>query len=325
MPKAELHVHLEGTMTPQTHRRIAERNGVAVEGDVGDAHRCADFQSFLRAFLGAVKAIKKPIDLGEIAHEYLDRAADEGIRHIEFLFSPATLRMFSPDLDLEESVRAIFAEFECGRVQHKISSSLVFDVVRNLGLDAALADIALAQRCREFGVVGVGLGGDEANFPTRAFAHAFEVARKAGLRRTAHAGEAAGEESIVDAVLVLDAERIGHAVAARGKPAVLKLLCDRGVAVDACLTSNSATGALPRGELHPLKEFLDAGITVTLNSDDPAFFGSSLLDEYERAAQLGLQKSDLAALASNSFKAAFVADEQKKVWLGELEGYLAPT
>jgi adenosine deaminase len=326
LPKAELHVHLEGTMAPETYRRIAERNGIAVRADAAQTYRCNDFASFLRAFLTTVKALQKPEDFAEVTREYLAHAAAEGIRHVELLFSPATPRALSPHLDLEAAVAAIGAEIDAAKETTGISALLIFDIVRNLGTNAALRDTKLAERFMNHHVVGIGLGGDEQNYPANAFADVYESAANAGLRRTAHAGEAAGANSIVEAVMVLRAERIGHGIAASKNPKVIKLLLDRNVAIDACPTSNKVTGAVAAGRSHPMKEFFDAGITVTLNSDDPAFFGASLLDEYENAAaNLGFGRSEIVRLAENSFKASFATEEKKKMWLAELERFVAAT
>ncbi len=269
-----------------------------------------------------VKALRTPEDFADIAADYLQRSVDEGVRHVEFFFSPATLRYFNEKVDLEGIVASIHDASAKARHEHGISSLLIFDMVRNLGEAAAMADLDLAQRCREYGVVGVGLGGDERRFPARDFIAAFGRAESMGLRRTAHAGEADGRQSVVDAIELLHAERIGHAVAAAGEEDVLSLMRDRGVAIDACLTSNTVTGALKRDDVHPIAEFLRSGLTVTLSSDDPAFFGVSLLDEYESAARHGLGRSELVSLARNSFEASFAPEKEKRSWLQELDAYV---
>jgi adenosine deaminase len=194
-------------------------------------------------------------------------------------------------------------------------------MVRNLGEAAAFEDLALAERSRAYRVVGVGLGGDERNFPARDFKATFARARQMGLRTTAHAGEAAGAESIVDAVELLGAERIGHGIAARGDRSVMELLRTHSVVVDACPTSNVVTGAVRNRRAHPLYEFLSEGLTVTLSSDDPAFFGASLVDEYVALAEQGFPAVELSHLARNGFKASFASDEQKQKWLAAVDQY----
>ena len=325
LPKAELHVHLEGTTTPEAYARIARRNGLEVPSDPASLFHCNDFQSFLNAFLQVVKALRTPEDFAEITASYLKHSAREGVRHVEFFFSPATLRHFFKDIDLEGIVAAIHQECARARVTHGVSSLIIFDMVRNLGEDAAFADIQLALKSKSHGVAGVGLGGDERKFPARDFRRVFEQARQLGLRRTVHAGEADGPHSIVDAVELLHAERIGHAVAAAGEEDILKLLRNRHVAVDACLTSNCVTGAWNGQGVHPVGEFLKAGVCVTLSSDDPSFFGASLLDEFEHAAQHGLGRPEIIQLARNSFQSSFASEKAKRVWLEELDAYLATT
>jgi aminodeoxyfutalosine deaminase len=321
LPKPELHVHLEGTITPETYARISRRNGIEPVDDPAALFRCDDFESFLRSFLRVVRVLREPLDFAELAYEYLRAAAADGIVHVEFLMSPATQRKFVPGLDLDHLVHAVCEA--CGRAEHHfgISSLLIFDMVRNLGEADAFEDIALAQRCRPFRVAGVGLGGDERNFPARDFKAAFEQARQAGLRRTVHAGEAAGVESIIDAVELLGAERIGHGVAARGDRSVMELLRSRSVAVDACPTSNVVTGAVRNRRAHPLYEFLGEGLLVTLSSDDPAFFGASLVDEYVALAEQGFPRMELAHLARNGFKASFAPDERKRAWIEAVQQF----
>jgi len=310
-------------MSRELYLRIAERNGLTVHAAAA-TYACFDFPSFLQAFLSAVKALQRPQDFADIAREYLAKSAAEGVRHVELMLSPATQRMFAPALDLRDALAAVWSEIERARACTGISAVIVLDMVRNLGVEAALRDVELARRSKGQGVVGVGLGGDERNYPARDFQAAYAAAEAAGLRRTAHAGEAAGPESIVDAVALLRAERIGHGIAAAKQPEVVQLLLDNNVAIDACPTSNAVTGVTPRGAAHPMKALLDAGVTVTLNSDDPAFFGASLLDEYETCARaLQLEKPQLAQLAVNSFNASFAAQAEKKKWLAELERFVA--
>jgi len=322
LPKAELHVHLEGTIEPQTYARIARRNGIDIPDDPASLFQCSDFETFLNAFIRVVKALQTPADFADIAADYLHKSAAEGVRHIELFLSPATLRYFNHGIDLESIVAAIHGECVKARHEYGISSLLIFDMVRNLGEAAAFADLDLARRCADYGVVGVGLGGDERRFPARDFQAAFTRAQGMGLRRTAHAGEADGAHSIVDAIELLHAERIGHAVAAAGEEDILTLFRDRGVAIDACLTSNAVTGAWNRDGIHPIADFLKYGLRVTLNSDDPAFFGASLLDEYVLASEHGLGRDEIARLARNSFEASFATAEEKRTWLRELDAYV---
>ena len=323
LPKAELHVHLEGTMTPATYARIARRNGFSVDGDPAGRFRCRDFDSFLRAFVDVVRVLKEPEDFGELASEYLRASAAAGVRHVEFFISPATACHFHPDADDRAIVEAVHGARRQAARDWRITSLVLIDIVRNLGEQAGLGDLALAQRYAGEGVTGIGLGGDERNFPARDFADVFRRASAHGLRRTVHAGEAAGAQSIIEAVELLGAERIGHCVAAAGNPTVIEFLRHRKVAIDASPTSNVVTGAVQTLAQHPLPEFLAGNLTVTLNTDDPAFFGASLVDEYENAASIGLDRAQLAQLAKNGFSASFATAEQKRRWIAEVDAYLA--
>ena len=325
LPKPELHVHLEGTMLPQTYARIARRNGLDVVDDPDALYQHSDFNSFLRCFLTVVGVLKKPEDFAELTSEYLALAAKDGVRHVELFVSPATQRKFAPELDFISVIRAINDAAKQAQRELGISTLLLIDMVRNLGESEALLDVALAYKCRDLDVAGIGLGGDEARFPARDFQNAFTRAEELGLRRTAHAGEAAGAESVIDAVELLHAERIGHGVAAKGRVDVQKLLREKNVTIDACLTSNEFTGALKANENHPLKELLAANVSVSLSSDDPAFFKTSVSDEYMKAAKLGLTRKQLAAIARNGFAASFAGGERIRSWCDELDGYVART
>ena len=321
IPKAELHVHLEGTISPDAYVRIARRNGLDPK-DADAIFACHDFPSFLRAFLDVVKALRQPGDFAELAAEYLAHSSAENVRHVEFFISPATQRKFVPELDVRAMIAAVWGACVRARSERGITSRLIIDMVRNLGEEEALLDVDLALSAADHGVVGIGLGGDERLFPARDFQRAYAKARDRGLRRTVHAGEAAGAESIVDAVELLGAERIGHGVAARGKPEVLALLRDRGVTIDACPTSNRFTAALTKGEPHPLRELLAAGVGVTLNSDDPSFFKTNVAAEYEYAAALGCGVEEITAIARASFERSFLPVTDRQRLVEEVDAYV---
>jgi adenosine deaminase len=323
LPKPELHVHLEGSISPALYARIARRNGIEIEGDPEALFRCQDFGSFLNAFLRVVRALQKPRDFAEIAEAYLETAAAQGVVHAEIMWSPATQRKFFPNLDLVATGRAIHAAMSEARCRTGISSLLILDMVRNLGETDAMLDIDLALQLQDRGVVGVGLGGDESRFPARDFQRVFERAKEVGLRRTVHAGEAAGAESVVDAVELLRAERIGHGIAARGHENIIRLLHDKHVTIDACPTSNAITQALPANEKHPLADWLAAGLSVSLSSDDPSFFSTTLADEYLRASEAPLSRHELATIAQNGFAASFAGGEEKRLWANAVDDYVA--
>ena len=321
IPKAELHVHLEGTIAPQTYARIARRNGIEPK-DPDKLFACNDLDSFLNAFLEAVKVLRRPEDFAELADEYLARSPTEHVRHVEFFISPATQRKFIPDLNLQSTIRAIWDACERARIATGVTSRLIIDMVRNLGEEEALRDVDLASACKRYGVVGVGLGGDERRFPASGFKRAYKRAKARGLRRTVHAGEAAGPQSIVDAVELLGAERIGHGIAASGQPQVLALLRDRGVTIDACPTSNRFTAALADGEAHPLREFIAARVPVTLSSDDPAFFHTSVMAEYEYAAALGCGVEEIVSIARASFERSFLPADERRRRVADVDAYV---
>jgi adenosine deaminase len=323
LPKPELHVHLEGTMSPALYSQIAHRNGIEVQGDPEALFRCKDFDSFLNAFLRVVRSLQKPNDFEDVAKAYLESAAAQGVVHVEIMWSPGTQRKFFPDLDLVATGHAIHSAMSEARRKTGISSLLILDMVRNLGEADAMLDIDLALQLQDQGAVGVGLGGDESRFPARDFQRVFERAKEVGLRRTVHAGEAAGVESVADAVELLHAERIGHGIAARGHEDIVRMLRDKRVTIDACPTSNAITQALPANEKHPLPDWLAAGVSVSLSSDDPSFFATTLADEYERASKMPLGRSELVTIAKNGFAASFAGGEEKRRWLDAVDDYVA--
>ena len=316
-------MHLEGTISPALYARIARRNGIEIAGDPSELFRCHDFDSFLNAFLRVVRALQTPSDLAELAMEYLETAAQQGVLHAEIMWSPATQRKFAPSLDLVAAGQAIFEAMTKARKSNGISSLLIFDLVRNLGEAEAMSDIDLALELCDYGVVGVGLGGDESRFPARDFRRVFDRAKYIGLRRTVHAGEAAGPDSVADAIKLLHAERIGHGVAARERADVQELIRASGVTIDSCPTSNAITQAVPLDQRHPLPDWLAQGISVSLSSDDPSFFATSITQEFERVAEMGLDRAALAKIAKNGFAASFAGGEEKKTWDAMVDEHVA--
>lgn len=315
LPKVELHVHLEGSIPLPALWRLVQRHGgdPAVPDEAALARRFAytDFAAFIRAWGWKNAFIRDADDLAAIAEAAARAWAGENIRYVEAHCSPPDFR--SRGL----STAQIIAAYRRGldRVAG-IEVALIVDLVRDFGTVAAERTVEEVAALRPLGVVGIGLGGSEAEHPPVSFARAFARARALGLRRTAHAGEAAGPESVRGA-LAIGAERIGHGVRALEDPALVAELAARGVPLEVCPASNRCTGVVPPGAA-PIRALRDAGVHVTLNSDDPAMFGVSLSAEYAALAQAGWTRDGLRALVLAGVAASWLPVERKAALAGAL-------
>ncbi|MBV8372517.1 MAG: adenosine deaminase [Candidatus Eremiobacteraeota bacterium] len=300
IPKVHLHCHLEGCLRGATFVELADKYGVplryeptgrewvASDGrppvDRSDPYRFRDFQEFLLTFAAASRALVQPEDYARLTREFVEDALAQNVMYGELFVSPSVWTFFHRALDVRDAFAAIVAELRAARPHAEFK--LVVDLTRNFGKDSALRTARLATQLSDYDVIAVGLGGDEVRFPPAHFAEAFAYARAVGLHCVAHAGEAAGPESVLDAVTLLGAERIGHGIAALHDPAVVERLARDHIALEICPTSNQLTGAaLP--DRQAFVEFDRAGCVVTIDADDPTMFGTSIEQEYaivERAA-----------------------------------------
>jgi adenosine deaminase len=312
IPKIHLHCHLEGTLQFETFLELAAREGIAT---TEPPYAFADFGGFLRLFMDVCRVLRTPQDYGRLAREFVADAVSRGVVYGELFFSPSAWSYFHPDLDVSAAVRAIAAEL---RAADGASFALIADVTRNLGADSAMRTIDLAASLRDCGVIGIGLGGDEARFPAELFVDAFDYARSQGLRTVAHAGEAAGAPSVRAAVEMLGAERIGHGVRSVEDPEVVNLLAERRVPLEICPTSNFLTGAVPRGRTHPLFALHAAGVPVTIDADDPALFGTSIDAEYRYVAEIA-GSGALHAMVGNAVEASFADAPLKEAMRAQLK------
>ncbi len=246
-----------------------------------------------------------------IVRENLEDAAREGIDYIELRFSPRFMGEYH-DLDTLGVAEAACDALEEARSRIPVRAKLIGIISRHYGPAEGWIEVEAAIRCRERGIVALDLAGDEAHFPGNWFVDHFRKAREAGLRVIAHAGEAAGAASVRQAVLELQAERIGHGVRAVEDPAVLDLLAERRIPLEVCPTSNLQTNTVQDYRSHPLPALLARGLAVTLNSDDPSISGIDLAHEYRVAVEeIGLAESDLRRMQENALAAAFLSDEER--------------
>jgi adenosine deaminase len=321
MPKAELHLHLEGSIAPKTAVRLAMRHGVELAWEeVAARYRYRDFAGFLEAFRWVTSFARSPEDYRVIADELFAQLSEQNVIYAEVTLSVGVMLRRSQNVagNFEAVCQAARQASERGlRVQW------VFDAVRQFGPQAAMEAARWAADLKSEGVVGFGIGGDELALPAREFAPVMDFVRSNGLYALAHAGEIGGPETVREAINDLGVERIGHGLGAMHDPALLDDLAERGLPVEVCPTSNLRTGALARQlgtqearlERHPLKPFFDRGLRVALSTDDPAMFETNLVSEYRAAAGMGFTPAELARLAEMSFASALLPEPDKQTYL----------
>ena len=311
VPLAELHVHLEATATPALVRRLAARNGVEIPpGTIeGDRYVWADFLDFLRTFDRAVSVIRTAEDYRDITFEYLRACAAEGAIYVEVTASPD--HADQAGLSYDEMVAGVAQGIDDARAASGIESRILVTAVRDFGTGRAewVARTAAAQPHRY--VSGFGLAGDEAGFPPGPFARAFEIAHAAGLGLTCHAGEWAGPDSVRGALaLPGPVTRLGHGVRAIEDAGLVRELADRGTVLEVCPTSNVVLSAYPDYAAHPFPRLRDAGVRVTLGSDDPPYWESTVGGEYAVARrEWGLDDAALVDITRTAIAAAFVPED----------------
>jgi aminodeoxyfutalosine deaminase len=322
LPKTELHLHLEGTVTPETLLELSQRNDdqpMTLE-EARALYHYTDFTGFLLAFKAVSERLRTPEDYELITYRMLQRLAAQGVVHAEAYVSVGVVYYWRR-IEFEP----LFYAMEAGRVraEQKFGITLywIFDAVRHFGPEEAARVFRKAAELRQEwpSIVGIGIGGDERRTGAEPFRELFQEAKDAGLRLTAHAGETMGPESIW-AALNIGAERIGHALSAQLDPDLMEVLAERQVPLEICVTSNLRTGCCPTLEEHPVRRYFDAGLMVTLNSDDPAMFESDLQDEYRLAHDaFGFTPEHLRELAANSIEASFLPAVRKVALLHQIE------
>ena len=312
IPKVELHVHLEGTAPPDLIRRLAERNSLSVPerllGDDG-RFRYGDFLDFLRTYDLAASVIRTGEDYRDIVYEYLSSCALEGAIYVELTASPDHAALVG--LSDEEHLGGIARGIDDARAEWGIEGRILISAVKNFGLAQAVRVARHAAEHPHPYVVGFSMAGDEANFPNDGFAEPYAIAAAAGLGCTVHAGEWAGPES-VRAAMTLPVTRIDHGVRAIEDPALVRELAERNLVLNTCPTSNVVLGVFENYESHPLPALIEAGVQVTLGSDDPPYFGASIGGEYEVCVeQMGLGPDVMREITLNGIDAAFCEESLK--------------
>jgi aminodeoxyfutalosine deaminase len=285
-PKIELHVHLEGTVRPDTLRAIAKRNDYALPDDLEALYGFRDFAHFIEVWILTTNALRTDADWRQMVVDYAAEAAGHGCVYLEGIFSPA--ERVRRGCDWQEIFEGVCAGAEEARALHGVEIRLTPDIPRGFTQDEARATVEWAGRYRDRGVVGVGLGGLEAEFPPEPYEDVFRLAHSLGLGSVPHAGEAAGAESVRGALETLEADRIRHGIRAVEDPGLVTELAGRGTVLDVCPLSNLRTGVVRSLEEHPLPQLVAAGVLCSISTDDPAMFDTDLTRDYEAAASLGL-------------------------------------
>jgi adenosine deaminase len=323
MPKVELHLHLEGSITPRTLLELAQRNSVEIpardEAGVAQLFDYRSFHEFLTVFMALAQALVHRGDFAQVAYELGGHLARQNVRYAEVMLSP--VQYARRGIDLDEVVQGAAAGFMRAREEYGLRTGLAFDFGRQFGVELAWEVLEAAVRNMPHGVVAWSIGGDETQQPPEPFAEVYAAARQAGLRVMAHAGEVMGPLSVWGAVDALGAERIGHGIRSVEDEVLVAHLRERRVMLDVCPTSNVRTGAAPSLAAHPLRRLYDQGVRVSINTDDPVFFGTTLCDELRLAAEaFGFGAGELAAITLDSLEASFLPDVEKQALLREFEG-----
>lgn len=327
LPKAELHVHHVGSASMRTVAELAERHAgsTSVPTDpqaLADFFTFTDFAHFIEVYLSVVDLLRTPEDLWTLTYDVARDLAEQNVRYVELTCTPYT------SIEVGISAEAYCEALEDARRRAESDFGLTmrwcFDIPGESGVPSADVTLDTALRLQPAGLVSFGLGGPEIGVPRQQFAPHFQQAIAAGLHSVPHAGESTGPETIWDSIHHLGAERIGHGIAAAQDPALMAHLAEHGIALEVCPTSNVRTRSVASLDEHPLPALVAAGVPVTINSDDPPMFSTTLNHEYEVAAGLlGLDNQGIADLARASVRSSFADDATKASILAEIDAYAA--
>jgi len=323
LPKAELHLHIEGTLEPDMVFALAEKNGVSLPynsiDDLKSRYSFTDLQSFLDLYYACMSVLRTEDDFADLASAYLARAWAQGVRHAELFFDPQahTSRGVPIDAVIDGLQRGLAEAHQ----QWGMTGGLILCFLRHLPASEAMDTLeSVAHRSGD--LLGVGLDSAEVGFPPHLFAEVFTRARELGLHTVAHAGEEGPPEYVWEALRSLQVERIDHGVRSLEDPELVAHLRDRRVPLTVCPLSNVRLGGVASIELHRLRDMLDAGLVVTINSDDPAYFGGYIADNYRAVEEaLGLSVDQLRQMAAFSIEASFLSAEAKAPLLAEIAAW----
>jgi len=322
MPKIELHIHLEGSIQPGTLIKLARRNQIRLpaedETSLTEIYRFSNFNKFLQTYLLITSCLRSQDDYQLIAYEYGCECARQNIRYAEVTFTIKT-NMSITGLSWQEILKGLNAGREQAHKDFGVWWQWIFDIVRNVpDTQETVLNIALA--AREMGVIALGLGGSEDGFPPELFIDTFNHAKEMHLHRVPHAGEIAGPQSVWSALKLLDAERIGHGVRSIEDPELIEYLRINSIPLEICPTSNICLKVYPDYAHHPLRKLWDAGVFLTINSDDPPMFNTNLSNEYKVLVnEFGFSQSELEQISLNAIQASFLSQGEKQKLVQEFK------
>lgn len=325
LPKAELHLHIEGTLEPALMFELARRNGVQLPyssvDDVRAAYIFRDLQSFLDIYYAGCCVLLTEQDFYDLTWAYLQRAATQGVRHAEIFFDPQTHT--DRGVPFETVVTGIHRALQDGESRLGITSGLILCFLRHLSAEAAMRVLVGALPFREW-ILAVGLDSSEVGHPPAKFKDVYDRARESGLLAVAHAGEEGPPAYVWEALDALKARRIDHGVRSVEDERLVGRLVEEQIPLTVCPLSNVKLRVFPNLRAHNLKQMLDRGLLVTVNSDDPAYFGGYVADNFrDTAAALGLSREQLLTLARNSFVASFLEERQRRQYLDDVDRFAA--
>jgi adenosine deaminase/aminodeoxyfutalosine deaminase len=329
LPKVELHLHLEGTVLPSTLVELSRRNDAApLTLEAAEAlYVYGNFQEFLMAFKAVTERLQTPEDFELIAYNMIRDLAAQGVVHAEVYISWGILLRFKPQLTIRSVMDAIERARVWGEREFGVTVLWIIDAVRHFGVEEAETVFRLAAELKPVypSIVGIGIGGDEARGPAELFREIYAEAKEAGLRLTVHAGESTGPvdgPASIWSAINIGAERIGHGLAAQHDADLLGVLAERQIPLELNVTSNLRTGCCPALDQHPVREYFEGGLMVTLNSDDPPMFGSDLLGEYVTVqAEFEFSLEQMREFAANAVEASFLPPERKLKLMRAVELY----
>ena len=325
LPKAELHIHIEGTFEPAQIFQFAQRNNVKLAypsvAALEDAYKFTDLQSFLNLYYAAMAALRTERDFEELTSAYLQRAKAQGVRHAEIFFDPQA--HLDRGLSFDTVINGLWAALQQSSGEFGITSALIMCFLRDQTEASAMQTLELALPHRDK-IIGVGLDSAELGNPPSKFQAVFDRARAEGFLTVAHAGEEGPPEYVWEALDLLKVSRVDHGVRSMEDPLLVKHLAQTQIPLTVCPLSNVRLRVVDRMADHPLKRMMEAGLRCTVNSDDPAYFGGYAGDNFS-AVRDGLQLTDddLVQLARNSFTSSFIDEESKQRYLGEINGLAA--
>lgn len=319
IPKAEIHIHLEATITPNLCRKFAQKNNVNLPEDIfGNkyAYEWADFYDFIKKYDLVTSVIHTPEDYRELTYSYLKECSENNVLYVEAMISSTHAKL--KGMTYDSFLQGIYEASQEAEKNFGIVSRFIMNGIRHLGPDSVQSTAEEVLNNPHPYLVGFGLAGDELHFPPSLFTKTFDMLKEANFPITVHAGEWDGPENIRNAINLLHPTRLGHGVRAIEDPDLVKEIIDKKIVLETCPTSNIATKIYENYEAHPVKKLFDAGVMITVNSDDPPFFNASIAGEYDVMSNMGLSEKELISLTRNAIEFSFCNKSTKEKLLSKL-------